>query len=162
MARRDNATMLTNPGPLVYGTITVGALLAAESAQRETFPSTLGAVLVALTLYWLAHSSAEFTQRRAQHDAPLKLGGLLETMAHELSILLGASIPLLALLVCWVAGVKLGTAVTIATWTSAAMLVVIELAVGFRERLAPRDFAAQTALGILLGLLVIVLRTLLH
>jgi membrane protein YqaA with SNARE-associated domain len=154
--------MLTNPGPLVYGTITVGALLAAESAQRETFASTLGAVLVALTLYWLAHSYAEFTQRRVSHEAPLKLHGLLETMAHELSILFGASFPLLALLICWLAGTTLGTAVTIATWTSAGMVVVIELAVGFHERLKPRDFAAQTALGILLGLLVIALRTLLH
>jgi membrane protein YqaA with SNARE-associated domain len=154
--------MLTNPGPVVYGTITIGALLAAESAQRETFPRTLGAVLIALTLYWLAHSYAEFTQRRAKHDAPLKLDGLLETMGQELSILLGASVPLLALLVCWLAGVTLETAVTIATWTSAAMVVVIELWVGLRERLAPRDFAAQTALGMLLGLLVIVLRTLLH
>jgi hypothetical protein len=154
--------MLSNPGPLVYGTITVGALLAAESAQRETFASTLGAVVVALTLYWLAHSYAEFTQRRFKHDTPLKLRGLLETMTHELSILVGASFPLLALMIGWVVGAKLETAVAIATWTSAAMVVIIELAVGVREHLAPRDFAAQTALGIVLGLLVIALRTLLH
>jgi membrane protein YqaA with SNARE-associated domain len=154
--------MLANPGPLVYGTITVGALLAAESAQRETYSSTLGAVVVALTLYWLAHSYAEFTQRRAKHEVPLKLRGLLETMAHEVSILLGASFPLLALVISWLAGAKLDTAVSIATWTSAAMVVIIELAVGVREHLAARDFAAQTGLGMVLGLLVIALRTLLH
>lgn len=154
--------MLSNPGPLVYGTITVGALLAAESAQRETFARTLGAVVIALTLYWLAHSYAEFTQRRVKREGPLKLRGLLETMGHELSILVGASFPLAALVICWIAGVKLDTAVAVATWTSAAMVVIIELVVGVREHLTPRDFAAQTALGMLLGLLVIALRTLLH
>lgn len=154
--------MLTNPGPLIYGTITIGALLAAESAQRETYASTIGAVLVALTLYWLAHSYAEFTQRRARAETPQKLRGLLETMTHELSILLGASFPLLALVICGLAGVKLESAVTVATWTSAVMVVMIELAVGIREQLAPRDFVAQTGLGVVLGLLVIVLRTLLH
>ncbi len=154
--------MLTNPGPLIYGTITIGALLAAESAQRETYASTFGAVLVALTLYWLAHSYAEFTQRRARAETPQKLRGLLETMTHELSILLGASFPLLALVICGLAAVKLESAVTVATWTSAVMVVMIELAVGIREQLAPRDFVAQTGLGVVLGLLVIVLRTLLH
>jgi membrane protein YqaA with SNARE-associated domain len=154
--------MLTNPGPLVYGTITIGALLAAESAQRETYASTIGAVLVALTLYWLAHSYAEFTQRRVRTETPQKLQGLLETMTHELSILLGASFPLLALVICGLAGVKLDTAVVVATWTSAVMVVIIEVAVGIREQSGPRDFAAQTGLGVVLGLLVIVLRTLLH
>jgi hypothetical protein len=53
--------MLANPGAVVYGTVTVGAVLATESAQRETYASTLEGVLVALVLYWLAHSYAEFT-----------------------------------------------------------------------------------------------------
>ncbi len=155
--------MFANPGPLVYGTITIGALLAAESAQRETYASTLEAVVVALTLYWLAHSYAEFTQRRVEHgDAPLKLPALIETMAQEFSILLGASFSLAALVICWLVGAKLATAVAIATWTSAAMVVIIEIAVGARERLAPREFAAQAALGMVLGLLVVALRTVLH
>ena len=67
-----------------------------------------------------------------------------------------------ALVICWLAGAKLATAVAVATWTSAAVVVIIEIAVGVRERLAPRDFAAQAALGMVLGLLVIALRTLLH
>lgn len=154
--------MLANPGPLVYGTITIGALLAAESAQRETYASTLEAVVVALTLYWLAHSYAEFTQRRVEHGAPLKLPALIETMANEFSILLGASFSLGALVICWLVGAKLATAVAVATWTSAAVVVIIEISVGVRERLAPRDFAAQAALGMVLGLLVVALRTLLH
>lgn len=154
--------MLGNPGAVVYGTVTVGAVLAAESAQRETYASTLGAVLVAMALYWLAHAYAEFTRFRVQSSEPVNLGDLVSTMVHELAIILGAAFPLLALLGCWAAGVSLSSAVSAATWTSAGMVVVIELGVGLRDRLPARDFLAQTLIGILLGLLVIALRTLLH
>jgi len=49
-----------------------------------------------------------------------------------------------------------------ATWTAAGSLVLIEMVVGFRDRLKPRDFLTQTAIGTVLGLLVIALRALLH
>ena len=44
--------MPTNPGRLVYGTIAVGALLAAESARQETYVETVFAVAITLLLYW--------------------------------------------------------------------------------------------------------------
>ena len=53
--------MPSNVGGLVYGTITVAALLAAERAQRETYPETVGAVLIAIALLWVAHAYAEYT-----------------------------------------------------------------------------------------------------
>ena len=53
--------MPTNPAGLVYGTIAVGALLAAESARQETYTRTIIAVAIALILYWLSYSYAEFT-----------------------------------------------------------------------------------------------------
>src|ERR1035441_8833725 len=52
----QNHSMPTNPGRLVYGTIAVGALLAAESARQETYVETVFAVAITLLLYWLAHS----------------------------------------------------------------------------------------------------------
>jgi len=55
-----------NPAGLIYGTIAVAALLAAESARRETYVETVGAVLITLLLYWLAHSYAGFTGERVR------------------------------------------------------------------------------------------------
>ncbi len=48
--------MLSNVGGVAYGTITIGAVLAAESAARETYPETLGAAppLLVLALCWSA------------------------------------------------------------------------------------------------------------
>ncbi len=154
--------MLSNPGRLVYGSIAVGAVLSAESAIHETYLSTLAAAIIALALYWLAHSYAEFTELRAEQSQPLKLEVLLGVVRRETSILAGAAVPLLSLVICWVAQVRLTSAVVAATWVAAVVVVLVELVVGVKDRLAPADFVAQTAVGIILGLLVIALRVLLH
>ncbi len=154
--------MLPNAGAVVYGTITVGALLAAESAKGETYPETVGAVVLALLLYWLAHAYSEFTEHRLEQNQPLTLDGLVRALANELMIVAGAAIPLLAVLICWAAGTRLTSAVTDAVWTSAAMIVIIELVAGVRAELSGRELMAQTALGVLLGLLVIALNLILR
>jgi hypothetical protein len=154
--------MRSNPAGLVYGTITVGALLAAESAQRETYLETVGAVLIALVLYWLAHSYAEFTARRLRGDEPLTVGALARTMMHELSILAGAAVPLLTVVVWWVAGARLASAVTAAIWAAAAMTVVLEVVAALRTERSGSELVVQTAFGLLLGLLVITIMLVLH
>ena len=147
---------------LIYGTITVGALLAAESAQSETYIETVGAVVIALVIYWLARSYAEFTGERLERAEPLRFAALGRTMLHEVSILAGAAIPLLALLIWWAAGASLGSAVTAAVWVSAAITALIELAAALRAKLTGLELLAQTALGVLLGLLVIAMKLVLH
>jgi membrane protein YqaA with SNARE-associated domain len=158
----DNAPMLPNPAAAVYGAITVGALLAAESAARETYAETVGAVAIAMLLYWLAHSYSEFAAQRLEHKQPITLDGLTRALVYELMTLAGAAIPLLALLVCWAAGVALTTAVGAALWTSAATIVVVEAVAGVRAKLSPRALVAQTAVGALFGLLVIALKLVLE
>lgn len=154
--------MFTSPGGLVYGTIAVGALLAAESARRETYAKTVLAVAITLMLYWLAHSYAEFTGRRLEEGKAFTLMGLAQATVREFSVLIGAAIPLVVLLVFWALGAHLTSAVTAAIWTSAVMIVIIELVVGLRAELTGRDLARQTAFGAVLGVLVMVLRVVLH
>jgi L-asparaginase II len=151
-----------SPFGVVYGTITVGALLAAESAQRETYAETVGAVLIALLLFWLAHSYAQLASRRFEESEPLALERLLRIMVHEFSIMVGAAIPLGTLLLFWVAGARLTSAVTAAIWTSAAVILLLELVIGIRARLSGREMLAQTAMGAVLGVLVIALKIVLH
>jgi hypothetical protein len=154
--------MLPNPGAVVYGTITVGALLAAESAKRETYADTVGAVALALLVFWLAHAYSEFTAQRLERKQPLTLNRLTRTLIHELMAIVGAAIPLAALLVCWIAGVRLTSAVAAALWTSAATIVIVEVVAGVRAELAAGALMAQAAVGALFGLLVIALKLVLH
>jgi hypothetical protein len=154
--------MRPDPGGIAYGTITVGGVLASESAIRETYASTLGGAMLALVLYWLAHSYAEFTRQRARSEEPLQPSGLARIVAGELSVLVGALVPVAVLALCGVFGVSLADGDTAATWAAAGMVVAIEFGLGVREHLSGRELAFQSGLGLVLGLLVIGLRALLH
>lgn len=153
-----------NPSPagLVYGTIAIGALLTAESAQSETYAKSVVAVVITLLLYWLAYSYAEFTGQRLEKGEPFEFGELATAAVKELSVLIGASVPLVVLLIFWAAGAPLATAVGAAIWTSAAMIVLIEFVVGLRANLTGRQLIMQTGFGAFLGLLVLILRIVLH
>ncbi len=157
-----NVGPVPNLAPAIYGTVAVGSVLAVESAQRETYLETIGAALIALALYWLAHSYAESTSRRLQRSQPITLAGLRQTMASELAILAGAALPILVLLISWAAGVRLAMGVTAAIWTSAVMIVTIEVVAGVRAKQSGRHLAGQISVGALLGLLIIALRVTLH
>lgn len=146
----------------IYGTISVGALLAAESAPQETYLETVIAVVLTLLLYVLAHTYAEYTGERLREGEPLRFEQFRRTAAREAWLLPGAGVPLVALLVCWLVGASLSTAVNVAVWTSAVMVVLLEFTAGVRAEESGRDLAVDTAVGALVGLLVIALRYVLH
>ncbi len=154
--------MPNNPAGLIYGTIAVAALLAAESARQETYPRTAGAVAITLLLYWLAHSYSEFTGERLKRGEPFSYTAFARSAAQEVTVLLGAAIPFLVVLIFWVAGAALVTAVSAAIWTSVAIVIGTEVSIGVRADLGGRELVRQTAVGVLLGLMVIALRVLLH
>lgn len=154
--------MLPNTGGLVYGTITVGTLLAAASSRRETYGEIVVAVTVALLVYWLAHAYSEFAEFRLERGEPVRLETLRQTLTHELTIVAGAAMPLLALVICWVIGAQLGSAVTAAIWVTASVIIVIEVISGVRAGLSGGELVLQIAFGTLFGLLVVGLRLILH
>jgi hypothetical protein len=139
--------MPVNSGGLVYGTILVATLLAAEPPRRETFAKT---------------SYAEFTGERLREDEAFTPAAYARAAVHELPVVFGTLGPLLALLICWAAGVALATAVTVAIWTSVAIIIATEVVLGVRAELTGRQLVIQTGMGVLLGLLVVALRVLLH
>jgi|SRR5947209_2210667 hypothetical protein len=154
--------MPRNTGGVLYGAIIVGALLAAESAREENYADTVGAVAVAMVLYWLVHAYTGYTERRIERRQRLTLGGLMETLVQELMIIAGAVVPLVALLICWAAGATLSTAVNAGVYTSAAIIVLVEVGAAVRAELSGRELVAQISLGAFFGLVVIVLNVLLR
>lgn len=152
----------SNPRGLVYGTLLVATLLAAEPPRRETYARTVAAVVVAMIVYWLAASYAEFTGDRVLEEQPFTLGSFAQAATHELAVVYGALGPLLAVLVCWAAGAQLTTAVAIAVWTAVTIIVATEVAIGIRAELTGRELVIQTGMGVLLGLMVLAVRVLLH
>jgi hypothetical protein len=151
-----------NPAGTVYGTITVGALLAAESGLHDTYPETVGSVVVALAIYWLAHSYAELLGHRLATRERLTVRGLRRALGRDWAIVRGAGAPLLALLAAWVVGAGQGAAITAALWTCAASLVAFELLAGLRARARPAELVLELCVGAAMGVGVIALRVILH
>jgi hypothetical protein len=152
----------SNPAGVVYGILTIGALLAAESDRHESYPEALGSAAVALALYWLAHSYADLLGDRLAHQRHLSLSALWHTILHDRAIARGAGVPLLALLICWAIGATQATAITAALWTSIASLVVFEILAGLRARVKPAELVLEGCVGATMGLAIFALKIILH
>lgn len=156
------AAMLGDPGGFVYGTILVATLLDAEAAAPESYPKTAVSVLIALMLYWLTVTYSHYAGERLAHEKRFHWAGFGREAVRELTLLSGSVVPLAVLIVCWVAGVALATADVAAIWAAVAAIIAAELVIGIRADLRGRELVAQTAIGALIGVLIVALRLLLH
>lgn len=151
-----------NPEGVVYGLLTVGALLAAESGLKETYPETVGSTAIAVTMYWFAHSYADVLGLRLSKQRRIGWYELRDTFVQDWSIARGASLPLLALLISWAVGASQTTAVTAGVWTVVGSLIAFELAAGLRSQAKPIELVFDVSVGTTLGLGILALRVLLH
>lgn len=154
--------MLSDLSAAIYGLMTVGALLAAESAGSETYAETVGAVVITMLVYLLAHSYAEFTSERLKERRAASLAELGRIIRLQVPILFGAAVPLVALLIDWAVGASLSTAVITALVTSAVMVMLIEVIAGVRAKQTGQELLIHVLFGAILGLLIIALRLVLH
>jgi hypothetical protein len=151
-----------NPAGAVYGLIAVGALLAAESGLKDSYPETIGSAAIAVTLYWFAHSYADVLGLRLLEQRRVSFAELWHTFIQDWSIARGAGTPLLTILVAWVAGASQVTAVTAGVWTVVGSLIAFELAAGVRSKAKPMELVLDVSAGTTLGLGILALRALLH
>jgi len=86
-----------NPGGVVYGILAIGALLAAESGEHESYLDTLASAAIAAALYWVAHAYAELLGQRLAERERLCASALARALAHDWAIMRGAALPLLAI-----------------------------------------------------------------
>jgi len=151
-----------NPASVIYGVLAIGALLAAESGRHESYADTLGSVLIALCLYWLAHAYADVLGHRLQTHERLSAKALWQALIDEAAILAGAVLPLLALALTWALGVALATGVEVALWSAVASLIGFELLAGIRARATPGELLLDAGVGVAMGLAILALKVVLH
>jgi hypothetical protein len=149
-----------NPAGLIYGVIAIGALLAAESGQRETYAETIGAALVAALLYWLTHAYAGLLGRRLSTGERLSASRLARELVHDWAIVRGACVPVAVMAVAWAAGAAQATAVSAALWSAIASLVVFELAAAARSRATHGELVLELGVGLALGVAIVSLKIL--
>lgn len=152
-----------NPTGVIYGTITTGALLVAESTRRETILEVAAATAVAFVLYFLVHAYASALGERldepGQRWAVRRLGTVI---VHELALLKGAGLPLVVLVGAGLAGVGVGDATTAAVAAAVLLLVVLETIAGFRGGLGAVGLVVQIVVSVAIGVGVFALKIAIH
>jgi hypothetical protein len=151
-----------NPSGVVYGIIVIGALLAAESGRHETYLDTIASTLLAAALYWVAHAYASVLGRRLELGERLSARNLVRALAHDWAIMRGAALPLLALVLAWIVGAELATAVTAALWSAIASLIAFEMFAGIRSHGTPNELVLEVGVGAAMGVAILVLKIILH
>ena len=149
-----------NPSRVAYGTILVGALLAAESGHHEGYGSAIASTLTAAVVFWLVHSYTDALERRVQLQQRLTASVLVHALGREWPIMRGAAIPVVALLLAWVLGASLETAMTAALWSAIAAIFVFELAAGLGAGARGRELALDACVGAALGAAMLALKAL--
>lgn len=154
-----------NPRGTIYGTIAAGLVIAAEDPARVPYPRVLVAATVAVASYWLAHGYADWVGERLRHRGDgheVSVRQIANALRNEWPILEGGAIPIAALLVAWVVGVPLPTAITADLWTAAAALAAFEVAGGLRQHVRPARLLANVAVALVLATALFGVKVLLH
>jgi hypothetical protein len=151
-----------NAAGVIYGIITVGALMAAESGRHESYVDTVASALVATLLYWLAHAYADLLGRRLATGDRLTTGTLGRALAHDWAIVRGAALPLLALVIAWTAGASREAGVTAALRTAVVAVVLFELIAGVRSKSTAGELVLKGAVGVTMGLAILALKGILR
>lgn len=151
-----------NPAGAVYGTITAGALLAAEVGRSETFAGDVTAVVIALVLYWLAHAYADALGGRLEDGHALTVRYVVRNLVSASTFLRGAAIPLVVLLASKAAGSTVKVAVLAALIAAATTLVLLEAIAAIRQHMTTRELLLQVAVGMVFGGGVLAVRAVLH
>jgi hypothetical protein len=151
-----------NAAGVVYGVITVGALMAAESGRHESYLDAIGSALVATLLYWLAHAYADLLGRRLATGERLSAAALARALAHDWAIVRGAALPLLALVIAWIAGADQEAGVTAALRTAVVTVVAFEVLAGIRAKSTPGELLLKAGVGVTMGLAILALKGILR
>jgi transcriptional regulator with XRE-family HTH domain len=151
----------SNPSAVVYGVLAMGVLIAAEGARRESYATAISASSLALVLYWLAHAySRHFGERLERPDNP-GIQWIGPALLREAAMLKGASLPVVAMLICWVLATPLSSGITAALWTAGVELLVLELLAGVRRKLSALEMAVEVGLSVVFGVGLFCIRLLL-
>jgi hypothetical protein len=152
---------MNNAGEAVYGAVMVGVLLAAENAPHVGYAATFEAAVIVLAIYLLTRLYTHSLGDRLRAREPLNAALVWHSCVHELPVLEGALIPVLALILAWAVGAPVTSGASAALWAAAASIVVLEVAAGWRSR-GQHGFVLQAGAGATLGLALIALKLVLY
>jgi hypothetical protein len=145
----------------IYGTIVTAAVIAA-GAGRLTTAALAVTVMVTLVVYWLAEQYAELLGEHTRAGRLPNAGQVRSSLAAAWPMVTASFLPLLSLLLARLAGASPSGAAWTALLVTVGLLLIHGHAAGRAAGLAGLRLALVTATAGLLGVAMVVLKTLLQ
>ena len=147
----------------IYGTVLAIALIAAYSAEADLDPLLIAAALVVtLSVFWLAHAQAELLALRYTAGHGLTGDEIKAQVRHGWPMVEAGFPPAVALVLGGVGLLGDEASVNLALAIGVAELAAWGIAIGRRERLSTLRVIGVTAINVGLGLAVVGLKLLIH
>ncbi|HEX4776799.1 MAG TPA: hypothetical protein VFW74_08505 [Acidimicrobiia bacterium] len=157
--RGHGRSLTRNTAAAIYGTVVTAALIAGDSIETTDTALIVTTVVVVVPLYWLAHAYAEFLAHGIHEETAPKV---VATLRQEIGIIWSA-LPLLAtILVLRSVGVDENTAVNVALWLAVVELVAVAIVAARHNRLRGFALVAAVAVSALFGVVIVVLKAVMH
>jgi hypothetical protein len=145
---------------VVYGIITVGAVIAIEGSNNLPVWHDIGATVIVLVIYWIAHAYATIMGDLYRTKERWSWLHVATTLRHEQAILRGASIPIVAMM----AAALLGDREAMVTWVGLIVMIILLMAfqvvAGQRAGMRGLALGGQLLVGVFFGVLLVIVRTL--
>jgi hypothetical protein len=149
-----------NPGSLIYGLLTVGAVISAESGTTQHQGREIITAAVAVFIYFLIHTYSTLLGNRLHGGGVLGRRELLRAIADESAILRGAALPVVTMIVFKLLGASADTMEWAGIICAIVLLVLFEILAGLRSHLEHRWVLLQAGIGAGFGLLLAMLKVL--
>ncbi|MFP3712810.1 hypothetical protein [Puerhibacterium sp. TATVAM-FAB25] len=147
---------------MLYGAVVTASVLAVFSAHAPETAGVVVATAAVSVVYWLAHVYVDAVGGRfvdREHPTHVRLGTAL---AQNWSVLIGSAPPILVLLLARALGAAPETAAWVALWVTIALLVATGGAAAYRAGARGGALVIEALVAGAFGVLVVLLKYLLH
>ena len=162
-AVRARRLLLRHNAPdLLYGAIVAGSVLAVASVHVESGTHVAVAASVVTIIYWLAHVYVEAVGNRYRDRERTIHARFVDAMRESIEVLFGAVAPIAVFVLARLLTHDVEAAATIALWVTVVMLVAAGAASAYLAGVRGWRLVLEAAVGGSFGVLVILLKYLLH
>lgn len=162
-SQRVRGALLSHNAPdLLYGAIVAGAMLAVSSAHPEDTAHVALATALVTAIYWLAHVYVEAVGDRFRDQEQPMHRRIVNAMRESRELLAGALPPIAVFLGARLLGADVQTAAQVALWFTVGLLVLAGAGAAYLAGVRGRMLVAESLIAGGFGLLVILLKYLLH
>ena len=152
----------SHPAGLMLGAVLVAAVLAVVDDEDASEAVVVASTAGVLVVYWFTHSYVDALARGISGDGHHLMHRLLRAAGREVALLLGGAPALVTFGLALSLGVGFSHAVEAALWLTLVILTVAGYLAGHLAGISGWRLAAETAFAALVGVFMVLLRTLLH